>query len=98
MLIIIYNDLLSVFPLKEEPKGIILQRNKRKRGASDEFPDMEGFIVINKFEHVMACDSSKSKVRYAPDKQDVLYRRRKEQKTWSKHNKAREERYHRFFG
>ncbi|KAI9118992.1 hypothetical protein K1719_009667 [Acacia pycnantha] len=92
----LYNDLLSVFPLKEEPKGIMLQRHKRKRGASDEFPDMEGVIVINQLEHVMDCNSSKCKVKYDPYKEDLLYRRRKKQKTWSKHNKAREERYHRY--
>ncbi|XP_028775290.1 paired amphipathic helix protein Sin3-like 2 [Neltuma alba] len=57
-----YNDFLSVFPVKEEPHGFVLRRNMRKHGASDEFPDMEGVIMINNLEHVIACNSIKHRL------------------------------------
>ncbi|XP_054814461.1 paired amphipathic helix protein Sin3-like 1 [Prosopis cineraria] len=82
-----------------EPRGFMLERNKRKHGASDDFPDMKGVKIINKLDHVMACNSAE--IKYAPFTEDVFYRRRKKRRTSretasTNHNKARVERFHRF--
>ncbi|XP_028778645.1 paired amphipathic helix protein Sin3-like 2 isoform X2 [Neltuma alba] len=101
----LYNDFLSVSPGKKEPHGIILQRNKRGYGDLDELTSMclamEGVKIINGLECKIACNSSK--ISYVLDTEDFFYRPKRQRRTssgttssWSRHHRARQERFLRF--
>ncbi|XP_012568099.1 paired amphipathic helix protein Sin3-like 2 isoform X2 [Cicer arietinum] len=98
----LHNDFLSVLPVKKEPHGILLERNKPKYGDLDELSAicavMEDVKVINGLECKIACNSSK--ISYVLDTQDFFFRpRRKRQRrtsssmTSSRSRKEREERF-----
>ncbi|MED6209113.1 hypothetical protein PIB30_051552 [Stylosanthes scabra] len=98
----LHNEFLSVLPAKKEPHGILLQRNKRKYGDSDELSGitsaMEGVKLINGLECKIACSSSK--ISYVLDTQDFFFRPKRRRlvspETKScRHRRDRQERYRR---
>ncbi|GAV73182.1 PAH domain-containing protein/Sin3_corepress domain-containing protein [Cephalotus follicularis] len=99
----LHNDFLSVFPGKKEPRGIALQRNKRKYAGLDEISAtsmaMEGVQLANGLECKISCNSYK--ISYVLDTEDFFLRLRRKGKYSSRrgpyNNQARVQRFHRFF-
>ncbi|KAJ8428296.1 hypothetical protein Cgig2_027428 [Carnegiea gigantea] len=81
----LYNEFLSVSSSRKEPPGIMLQRNKRKYAALDEYSAtsqaMEGVQLFNGLECKIACNSSK--ISYVLDTEDFFFRAKKKRKNVS---------------
>ncbi|KAB1211673.1 Paired amphipathic helix protein Sin3-like 2 [Morella rubra] len=99
----LYNDYLSVFNGKKEPRGIMLQRSKQKYAGLDECSSlcmaMEGIHAVNGLECKIVCNSSK--ISYVLDTEDFFFRPRRNRSkslrgTSSSREEARVQRFRRF--
>ncbi|KAH9619279.1 hypothetical protein KSS87_011946 [Heliosperma pusillum] len=99
----LYNDFFSVVSRSREPKGIMLQRNKKLYAGLDEnsasSKAMGGVHLSNGLECKVSCSSSK--ISYVLDTEDFLFRTKRERKSLpldvsGKLNQSRVHRFNRF--
>ncbi|XP_074287328.1 paired amphipathic helix protein Sin3-like 2 [Silene latifolia] len=99
----LYNDFFSVVSRSREPKGIMLQRNKKLYADLDEYSAsskaVKGVHLSNGLECKVSCSSSK--ISYVLDTEDFFFRTKRERKSLSvdvsrKLNQARGHRFIRF--
>ncbi|GMH04285.1 hypothetical protein Nepgr_006124 [Nepenthes gracilis] len=98
----LHNDFVSVLSGKKGPHGIMLQRNKRKYAALDEYSAsssaLEGVQIFNGLECKIACHSSK--ISYVLDTEDFFFRFKRRRRNLpvdlcNRLDQARVQRFHR---
>ncbi|CAM8986310.1 unnamed protein product [Rhodiola kirilowii] len=97
------DDFLATIPSKQEPSGVLLQRNKLLLlGSLDESSDMlesmDGVKTMNRLDCKIVCDSSKTS--YVLNTEDYLFRPKRKRKNVAAEratriNQTRVERLHR---
>ncbi|KAL9230128.1 hypothetical protein vseg_005517 [Gypsophila vaccaria] len=97
------NDLVSIVSSRKEPRGIMMQRNKKLYTGLDEYSAtskaMEGVNLSNGLECKVACSSSK--ISYVLDTEDLFFRTKRARKSQpadlsERQNQARVHRFNKF--